>query len=385
NKALPFGWKCAKGLAYISIDKNAGDVKKIWPLSLLQFARWRIQTVALKDSNGCPGALGYPSTVMPPVSWTNIVPNNFSFWESAWVRPILVNGSFVCGFHCNYEGTPCLFAISIFQPKLGKFVSGMKLTHSGNLIMFDRNNEMVWQSFDLPTDSLVIGQRLIFGFYRVDTTVVYYQYPGSQKIGQTGQFYAEVTNMTFGLSSIGFEFSFTQLGSDGHLRFFRWVESNWEEVDDFFGDQLNRCDYPLAYRKYGICLEEGCSCRQSVEKSGPMFFRLIDPSRSNLGCYPDNPISGESPQWQSLLELKDTDDPTLLSLNSPAYIRRDIKSCKRACLKNCSCMHALFQPSDKNYSNPGYYFLRSKALSFKRAPAHLNQSLFLKVQNSPIT
>ncbi|GLT42713.1 hypothetical protein SLA2020_166990 [Shorea laevis] len=135
-------------------------------------------------------AFDYPSTVMPPVSWTNIVPTDFNFWESARVRPILVNGSFVCGFHCKIEGTPCLFGISIFPSSLvsnsnfstqmvwsanrnkpiglgaklqfsqegdltlqddhgtlvwstnttGKVVSGMKLTHQGNLILFDRNN-----------------------------------------------------------------------------------------------------------------------------------------------------------------------------------------------------------------------------------------------------
>ncbi|GLU07080.1 hypothetical protein SLE2022_240550 [Rubroshorea leprosula] len=63
-------------------------------------------------------AFGYPSIVKPPVSWTNVVSTYFSYWESAAVRPILVNGSFVCGLHCKIEGTPCLFAISIFASSL---------------------------------------------------------------------------------------------------------------------------------------------------------------------------------------------------------------------------------------------------------------------------
>ncbi|GLT31698.1 hypothetical protein SLA2020_064170 [Shorea laevis] len=115
-----------------------------------------------------------------------------------------------------------------------------------------------------------------------------------------------------------------------------------------------------------------------------MYFRQINHSQSNLGCYPDNPITCESPQSQSLLELKDIDNPGLSILNSLAYIPTDIEGCKRACLKNCSCMYAVFQPSVKNYSDRGYCFLRSEALSFKKAPAYLSQSLFLKVQNSPI-
>ncbi|GLT42717.1 hypothetical protein SLA2020_167030 [Shorea laevis] len=409
-------------------------------------------------------AFGYPSTVMPPVSWTNNVPTiGTSIWESLGVRPVFFNGSFVCGFHCKIEGTSCLFAISIFPLNVnssseistqmvwsanrnkpiglgaklqfsqegdltlqddhgtlvwstnttGKFVSGMKLTHQGNLILFDRKNKTVWQSFDHPTDSLVIGQRLVSGQKLVanmsatiwseglysfsiddngsfvasagsDATLVYYRSDRPQRRSRTGQFYAKLMRTSFGDIPQEFGFSFIQLGSDGHLRFFGWVDSHWKEVDDFFGDQLNRCDYPLACGKYGICQEEGCSCPEPVEKNGPMYFRLINASQLNLGCYPDNPISCQSPQWQRLLELNDVDKPGLSILNSLAYIRTDIESCKRACLKNCSCVYAVFQSSVKNYSHPGYCFLRSEALSFKRAPAHLNRSLFLKVQNSPI-
>ncbi|GLT42714.1 hypothetical protein SLA2020_167000 [Shorea laevis] len=391
-------------------------------------------------------AFDYPSTWKPPFSWTNHPSTDFNFWESAGERPILVNGSFVCGFHRKFGGTACLFAISILPSSFdensnfstqmvwfanrnkliglgaklqfsqkgdltlqddhgtlvwstGKFVPGMKLTHQGNLILFDRNNETVWQSFNHPTgQKLVSGQKLVAnmsaanwseGLYsfsiddngsfvasaRSDATLVYYRSFWAQIRNQTGQFYAEHTNMSFGpfspltLTFPGFGFSYIQLGSDGHLRSFGWVESNWTEVDDFFRYQLLRSDYPLACGEYGICLGEGCSYPELVEGIGAIQFnRLINPSQS-------------SPK---LLELKYTDEPSTLSLNSLAYIRTDIESCKRACLKNCSCMYAVFQPSDKNYSDPGYCFLRSEALSFKRVPAHLNRSLFLKVQNSPI-
>ncbi|GKV23386.1 hypothetical protein SLEP1_g33121 [Rubroshorea leprosula] len=399
---------------------------------LANFLSLFIRTLLLTNGE----AFDYPSTVKPPFSWTNHPSTDFNFWESAGERPILVNGSFVCGFHCKFEGTACLFAISILPSSFdensnfstqmvwsanrnkpiglgaklqfsqegdltlqndhdtlvwstnttGKFVSGMKLTHQGNLILFDRNNEMVWQSFDHLTDSLVIGQRLVSGqklvasisttnwseglysfsvdnrgyfvaFAALDATVVYCRSFWSQTRSQTGQFYAELTNMSFGLSSPlsfpGFGFSYIQLGSDGHLRSFGWVESNWKEKKD-------------------------------AVAQNPCISGQINPSQPSLGCYPDNPISCESPQWQRLLELKDTADPGLSSLNSLAYTRTDIESCKRACLKNCSCMYASFQPSDKNYSDLGYCFLRSDALSFKRVPAHLNQSLFLKVQSSPI-
>lgn len=156
--------------------------------------------------------LNYSSVVKPPGSWTNLVPTNFSLWELERVRPISINGNFVCGFVCNSEGaTACVFAISIFQPfdpnstfsprmvwsanrnnpvglgaKLNlsrggltlqnlngslvwstkvasNSVSVLKLTDQGNLVLLDGNNATIWQSFDHPTDSIVPGQRLVSG------------------------------------------------------------------------------------------------------------------------------------------------------------------------------------------------------------------------------
>lgn len=45
----------------------------------------------------------------------------------------------------------------------GRSVLGLKLTGLGNLVLFGRKNKVVWQSFDHPTDSLVLGQELLNG------------------------------------------------------------------------------------------------------------------------------------------------------------------------------------------------------------------------------
>ena len=45
----------------------------------------------------------------------------------------------------------------------GMSVSGLNLTEEGNLTLFSRNNAVVWQSFDHPTDSLLPGQRMVSG------------------------------------------------------------------------------------------------------------------------------------------------------------------------------------------------------------------------------
>ncbi|KAG5544913.1 hypothetical protein RHGRI_017391 [Rhododendron griersonianum] len=41
--------------------------------------------------------------------------------------------------------------------------TGLRLNEFGNLVLFDRNNATVWQSFDHPTDSLLLGQKLVSG------------------------------------------------------------------------------------------------------------------------------------------------------------------------------------------------------------------------------
>ncbi|PPD66099.1 hypothetical protein GOBAR_DD37024 [Gossypium barbadense] len=154
--------------------------------------------------------MDYPSFVDGPKSWRIPSSSDYNFRESYGVKPILVNGMFVCGFHCSYDGDNCLFAISIFStsydghirsspqvvwsanrgypvqsqaqlqlPHDGQFTltdaynfpvwhadnvdtssSRLKLSAEGNLMLLNKASDMDWQSFDYPTDSLVLGQSL---------------------------------------------------------------------------------------------------------------------------------------------------------------------------------------------------------------------------------
>ncbi|OMO60955.1 S-locus glycoprotein [Corchorus olitorius] len=163
--------------------------------------------------------LDYPSVVYPPLSWRNGLSSksNFGSLEAAGVKPILVNGNFVCGFHCTSTTLEtCFFAISFFNTSFAavtgdnsnpspeivivwsanrnnpvqleaelKFTqqgdlvlqdahgalvwstnttaARLNLTHQGNLLLFDKTNKVLWQSFDHPTDSFLPGQRLVYG------------------------------------------------------------------------------------------------------------------------------------------------------------------------------------------------------------------------------
>ncbi|XVF57937.1 hypothetical protein PTKIN_Ptkin07bG0022600 [Pterospermum kingtungense] len=227
-------------------------------------------------------------------------------FDGVW--PILTTGNFVCGFHCQNENY-CLFSISILHtnnisdgnstsrlpPKIvwradqgpvgsnstlqlsekggfmlqyysyqsnensqvwntsttGNFVSRVKLTDEGNLVLYGRNNEMVWQSFDHPVDTLVPGQALVSGqkltssvlsarvyslalvnnsliaLLETDPPSVYFKL-------KTRKHKLEYINGRFGpfrLPSTSAS-QYIQLESDGQLRAYQWRDSEWKQVSD---------------------------------------------------------------------------------------------------------------------------------------------------------
>ncbi|KAM0019698.1 putative non-specific serine/threonine protein kinase [Helianthus debilis subsp. tardiflorus] len=159
----------------------------------------------------------YSATAQTPVdyptanlstTWTNTESFHHSvlLLDGSRVRAILFRGSlgpgFACGFYCNDTCTSYFFSVFYVQsnsstsgtvepgfwyPQVvwsanrdqlamdvdgsivwntntaGKSVAGMNLTDDGNLVLFDANRSVVWQSFDYPTDCLVLGQRLFQG------------------------------------------------------------------------------------------------------------------------------------------------------------------------------------------------------------------------------
>ncbi|XP_039161064.1 LOW QUALITY PROTEIN: G-type lectin S-receptor-like serine/threonine-protein kinase SD2-5 [Eucalyptus grandis] len=156
----------------------------------------------------------------------------------------------------------------------GKSVVGLNLTDLGNLVLFDKNNVTVWQSFDHPTDTLVLGQKLMAGqrlipsvsetnwaidgtlmlymngrglFAQIETSPpqIYYQSLIDNPNANTESPYVEFingslaffSNSIHNLSLISVPHaSFVQymkLGSDGHLRVYELsYRPNWSSPED---------------------------------------------------------------------------------------------------------------------------------------------------------
>ncbi|CAM0943226.1 unnamed protein product [Alopecurus aequalis] len=269
----------------------------------------------------------------------------------------------------------------------GRSVACMMITDIGNLVLLDQRNETVWQSFDHPTDTLLLGQSLLEGrrltsntsatnstesqlyitilerglYAYVESTPsqLYYYYPMRQN--KIGSYPTKVTLMNGTLSMFGNQSdlgtdgsillpkdNYTQymrLDSDGHLRLYGLLDDEWTAAYDvmkFTG--MHDCDYPTVCGEYGICTGGQCACPLEYNSSSS-YFRPVDERKPNLGCTAITPISCQEIQHHQLLTLPNT---SYFDKNYTVVNARNIDDCKQACLKNCSCKAVVFIHWDQN-------------------------------------
>ena len=318
----------------------------------------------------------------------------------------------------------------------GKSVAGLNLTETGNLVLFDTNKAPIWQSFDRPTDSLLPGQKLVSGkkltasrlasngeeelislavtdeglvaYVESRPPQIYYKKTVKKGLksnpepsyvqlrdGSLDLFIhnADPDHPDSGISiPAALSTQFMKLESDGHLRVYEWRESQWNEVIDLLtedqGDcgypmmrcgSRSDCEYPTVCGKYGICTgEKQCSCPASSD-DGTIYFREVKERQSNLGCPEIRPISCNSSQYHSLLQLEN-----IYYFTFRLDMDTDIENCKQACMRNCSCKAALFRYGS-NSSSGGCFLIPEvfSLISNSEQRVGFNFSMFLKVENSP--
>ncbi|KAK3404877.1 hypothetical protein EUGRSUZ_K01182 [Eucalyptus grandis] len=430
---------------------------------------------------------GYPMATLS-TQWTNNATANHSIrYNDATVRLILLRGkeasnlAYACGFYCDGNCNTCLFAIVFvplndldhvlnFEPprvvwsanrhnpvKIGatleltsegdlvlkdadgtvawstntshKSVVGLNLTDLGNLMLFDKNNVTVWQSFDHPTDSLVLGQKLKAGQrlvpsvsetnWTVDSMItlfmngrglsaqletsppqIYYQFfIDNQNVsiespyvqfenGNLAFFSNYIRNVSLFSIPQTSSLQYIKLGSDGHLRVYQYKEDpgydripdsapptySWVEAADLLEYPWD-CG-PRVCGRYGICSNGQCSCPTSI--GGTSYFKPVNYKQPNIGCFENIPLSCGDSQNQSLLELIDV---MSFAFNSDLE-NIDATSCKEACRKNCSCKAAIFKYG--SYPTNGSCYLSTQVFSLmniSETTISYNSITYLKVQN----
>ena len=294
-----------------------------------------------------------------------------------------------------------------------KSVVGLNLTDDTcNLMLLDDKNATIWQSFDHPTDTLVLGQKLLRGqqltseggmfsfsitseglFFYINSNppdIYYYYYPYSNVKYNYSQFLNQsFATFEFDYPSPGIALGlsitakYMKLRPDGHLKVY---DGNWYEVDDFLNPDIGYCGYPGVCGNYGICTDEQCSCPLPI--NGTNYFHPINDRLPNLGCSLVTPLSCDANKNHILIELQNiTYFPFREGLPDvhPDYQHISLESCKQSCLKVCSCKAAIYNSSNR----VGSCYLRSQIFSLMYADERdLREEtyfkVYIKVQNVPL-
>ncbi|PIA30620.1 hypothetical protein AQUCO_05400009v1 [Aquilegia coerulea] len=299
----------------------------------------------------------------------------------------------------------------------GRSVIGLEVTEMGNLALLDADNNSIWQSFDHPTDTLVLGQKLVAGQKLIASASTTSWNEGSQYLTVTSEglfafigsnsplsyfaktvhetSYVEFVNGSLSLyvnnsesenpmwqiliPPLSSNLQFMKLDSDGHLKVYAWT-TKWEQVHDLFSE-VDDCHYPLACGKYGICSNGQCTCPENTE-GGKYYFYPVDQRQPNLGCTVSTPLSCELQEYHQILSLNDI---TYFNVGNDV-INTDIENCALACLRNCSCKVSFFSYSDT--MSLGECYMESQIFSLINYESHIKHktkwSVNIKVQTAAI-
>ncbi|KAD7116509.1 hypothetical protein R6Q59_006735 [Mikania micrantha] len=264
-------------------------------------------------------------------------------------------------------------------PEFSSTVASLQLLDSGNIILLDRFNTTLWQSFDFPTDTIVSGQRFLVGksliaysspsdysdgeytFMLTSTTgmlqwqgLTYYELSmDSRSIQNSAQFVSYLMVNGSGFNLIGesgseivtkvlmppvvsdSDYRILKISNDGYLVVLRYTNNNW--VTDF-ASPVDRCRSPSRCGKLGLCSSGGCSCPPGYH---------IDP-KTNFGCsLSDNSLS--LPESCNGDETRPPEDYVYVPIGkglmyfsiyftNPARNNVGLSTCEALCSSNCSCL-----------------------------------------------
>ncbi|KAF3956824.1 hypothetical protein CMV_018094 [Castanea mollissima] len=289
-----------------------------------------------------------------------------------------------------------------------KYVASLNLTPTCNLMLLDKNDETIWQSYEHPTDTLFRGQQLlvgksltskeglfslnitregIFAYINSNPPQLYYSYniSGSDtnisgiefRNGSIVLLDSKMIPQEIELPGRSARFArYARFEDDGHLRVYTFRPKARDDI--LLATQLYSCDFPTACGNYGVCENKGesyswkqCTCLPDKNKNGTSYFKAIDETEPDKGCTPVTNLSceGEALDRHTFLEVKNITN-FRFSAQDPYDIKPDHRSirsekCKEECQKrNCSCKAAIYYY--KSGSSTGDCYLESQIFSMMK-------------------
>ncbi|KAL5721153.1 hypothetical protein ACHQM5_013748 [Ranunculus cassubicifolius] len=364
---------------------------------------WATAIVEIED--------GIITSTIPQIVWSanqvNPVGENATVTISTNGDMILVDADGKKVWSANTSGTP---------------ITKMTLEQDGNLVLFSGTSSIVWQSFEHPTDSLVVGQTMrrnqqlqasissgkfdhdliylsvdysgVSAFVKGERSIrylmVYPLYMRTVDIGYLDNITFHDKNISFYYTEVGeplpvfysnpFDTTvqFLRLDADGGLRIYALIPGQGWAVVFVFLQRGDDCQIPLKCGPYGVCRDGQCSCPKAV--AGVDYFSPINDQFPNKGC---SLIGQSSSLAFDHYELVHFGQLSYFSYVDPEAAVPDItieEDCKQACSNASSCAAAFFSYS--NNQSDGYCYLQAQVLSLIDYPPAINpsnSSLYLKV------
>ncbi|KAM7469719.1 hypothetical protein LguiA_007902 [Lonicera macranthoides] len=286
-------------------------------------------------------------------------------------------------------------------------VTRLNISDGANLILLDSKDNVIWQSFDYPTDTWLPNQNISSnkgltssksssnfgtGLYSLTveeegpsySLVAYINSDPPQKymslrIFQYRYFldYSSIegfsNNALFEVNRTAHRFLYIRLEPNGYLNLHRlpyYNESLGITPRNIFNDLIDNCDYPTVCGNYRVCSENGlCSCPGAGGNYS--YFTQLQVLKPSLGCRPVTPLSCKDAHLHTFLELNGV---TYFNFKFH-YTKMDKDSCKKACLDKCTCKATFF--------SSGNCSLQSQLYSLKSS-ANNNSVTFIKVQKQAL-
>ncbi|KAK9017783.1 hypothetical protein V6N11_000786 [Hibiscus sabdariffa] len=262
-------------------------------------------------------------------------------------------------------------------PSLESPVAFLQLDDSGNLVLLDRGNVSLWESFDYPTDTLVMKQRLPVGVdfsageYRLLVTafdavlqwngMTYWRLSmddrafvdsnapaafmsvngsGLYLFGHNGSTVVFMVTLS-PVDATGSDFVFAKLGSNGKFT-----------VSSFHGKELVQilqlpaedCRIPSICGTIGLCdRDKTCSCPSGFHNRIDDGCVPIDPSFTlPKACNASNSYGDKTSDHVSYMKIGDAVDYFSIDFVEPLSRQIDISNCQLLCSQNCSCLGVLY-------------------------------------------
>ncbi|XP_027905280.1 G-type lectin S-receptor-like serine/threonine-protein kinase At5g35370 [Vigna unguiculata] len=263
-------------------------------------------------------------------------------------------------------------------PSLKSEADRLVLTEMGNLVLQDKSNGSLWESFQSPTDTIVVGQRLPVGAslssaasnsnlstgdfkFTISSSDAVLQWFGQTywKLSTDTKVFKNSNDMVeymavnnsgfylFGDGGTAFQlglplanFRIATLGTSGQFTINSFSDSGLTQ--EFVGPS-DGCQTPLACGRAGLCTKSTDS--SSPVCSCPPNFRVG--SGTSGGCVLSNgsyslPLACENSAVVSFLNIGYVQYFGTF-FTDPVMYKGDLSSCQKFCSNNCSCLGILYK------------------------------------------